>query len=133
MRSIKRLGGMSMLLEVVARARRRLWWNAVAFQLAIAVIVAFGVLALLLLLGTDLLGWRWVILLPAASLSIGTWIARHRLPGAYPTAQLVDSRLHLSDALSTALFFSRPHPARPDRWCAASLSGLPRGYRRRRR
>ena len=102
-----------MLLEVVARARRRLWWNAVAFQLAIAVIVAFGVLALLLLLGTDLLGWRWVILPPAVSLSIGTWVARHRLPGAYPTAQLLDSRLHLSDALSTALFFSRPHPARP--------------------
>ena len=102
-----------MLLEVVARARRRLLWNALAFQLAVAVIVAFGVLALLLLLGTDLLGWRWVILLPAASLSVGTWIARRRLPGPYPTAQLVDSRLHLSDALSTALFFSRPHPARP--------------------
>ncbi len=101
-----------MLLEVVARAQRRLLWNALAFQSAVAVIVAFGVLALLLLLGTDLLGWRWVIILPAVSLSAGTWIAHLRLPGAYPTAQLVDCRLNLSDALSTALFFARPHPTR---------------------
>ena len=101
-----------MLLEVVARARRRLLWNALAFQLAVAVIAAFGVLALLLLVGTDLLGWRWVIILPAVSLSVGTWIAHRRLPGAYPTAQLVDYRLNLSDALSTALFFTRPHPTR---------------------
>lgn len=102
-----------MLLEVVARARQRLLWNALAFQFAVAVIVAFAVLALLLLLGTDLLGWRWLIILPAVSLSVGTWIAHRRLPGAYPTAQLVDYRLNLSDALSTALFFARPHPTRP--------------------
>jgi hypothetical protein len=101
-----------MLLEVVARARRRLLWNALAFQLAVAVIAAFGVLALLLFMGTDLLGWRWVIILPAVSLSVGMWISHRRLPGAYPTAQLVDCRLNLSDALSTALFFARPHSPR---------------------
>ena len=28
------------------------------------------------------------------------------MPESYPTAQLVDSRLQLSDALSTALYFS---------------------------
>jgi hypothetical protein len=54
-----------MLLEVVARARRRLLWNVLAFQLAVAVIAAFVVLALLLFVGTDLLGWQWVIILPA--------------------------------------------------------------------
>ena len=101
-----------MLLEVVARARRRLLWNALAFQLAVAVIAAFVVLALLLFVGTDLLGWRWVIILPAVSLCAGMWISHRRLPGAYPTAQLVDCRLNLSDALSTALFFARPHPPR---------------------
>ena len=101
-----------MLLEVVARARRRLLWNALAFQLAVAVIAAFVVLALLLFVGTDLLGWRWVIILPAVLLSAGMWISHRRLPGPYPTAQLVDCRLNLSDALSTALFFARPHYAR---------------------
>src|SRR5260370_4842125 len=99
-----------MRLEVVARARRRLLWNALAFQLAVAVIAAFVVLALLLFVGTDLLGWRWVIILPAVSLSAGIWVSHRRLPGAYSTAQLVDRRLNLSDALSTALFFARPHP-----------------------
>jgi hypothetical protein len=101
-----------MLLEVVARARRRLLWNALAFQLAVAVIAAFVVLALLLFMGTDLFGWHWVIILPAVSLSAGMWISHRRLPGAYPTAQLVDCRLNLSDALSTALFFACPHPPR---------------------
>ena len=101
-----------MLLEVVTRARRRLLWNALAFQLAVAVISAFGALAFLLLVGTDLLGWRWVIILPAVTLSAGMWISHRRLPGAYPTAQLVDCRLNLSDALSTALFFTHPHPTR---------------------
>lgn len=101
-----------MLLEVVARARRRLLWNALAFQLAVAVIAAFVVLALLLFVGTDALGWGWVIILPAVSLCAGVWISHRRLPGAYPTAQLVDCRLRLSDALSTALFFTRPHPPR---------------------
>jgi hypothetical protein len=102
-----------MLLEVVARARRRLLWNALAFQLAVAVIAASVVLALLLFVGTDLFGWRWVIILPAVSLCAGMWISHRRLPAAYPTAQLVDGRLKLSDALSTALFFARPHPPRP--------------------
>ncbi len=101
-----------MLLEVVERARRRLLWNALAFQLAFAVIAAFVVLALLLFVGTDQFGWRWVIILPAVSLCAGMWIAHRRLPGAYPTAQLLDCRLKLSDALSTALFFARPHPPR---------------------
>jgi hypothetical protein len=101
-----------MLLEVVARARRRLLWNALAFQLAVAVIAAFAVLALLLFIGTDALGWAWVMILPAVSLCAGMWISHRRLPGAYTAAQLVDRRLNLSDALSTALFFARPHPPR---------------------
>src|SRR5260370_15597105 len=102
-----------MLSEVIARARRRLLWNALAFQFAIAVIVAFGVLALLLFLGTDIVDTRCLIVLPAASLAAGIWIAYRRLPGTYPTAQLVDRRLMLTDALSTALFFTRSHPNRP--------------------
>ena len=101
-----------MLSEVIALARRRLLWNALAFQFAVAVIVALAVLALLLFLGTDIVDTRWLIVLPVASLAAGTWIAHRRLPGSYPTAQLVDRRLMLTDALSTALFFARPHPNR---------------------
>ncbi len=101
-----------MLSEVIALARRRLLWNALAFQFAVAVIVALAVLALLLFLGTDIVDPRWLVISPVASLAAGTWIARRRLPGAYPTAQIVDRRLMLTDALSTALFFAGPHSNR---------------------
>ncbi len=101
-----------MLSEVIALARRRLLWNALAFQFAVAVIVALAVLALLLFLGTDIVDPRWLVALPVASLVAGAWIARRRLPGAYPTAQFLDSRLMLTDALSTALFFAHPHSPR---------------------
>jgi hypothetical protein len=98
-----------MLSKVIALARRRLLWNALAFQFAVAVIVALAVLALLLFLGTDIVDPRWLVLSPLASLAAGTWLARRRLPGPYPTAQILDRRLRLTDALSTALFFARPH------------------------
>ena len=97
-----------MLSEVIARARRRLLWNALAFHFAIAVTVALIVLSLLLFLGTDILDWRWLIVVPAAPLAAGAWIACRRLPASYPTAQLVDRRLKLCDSLSTALFFAAP-------------------------
>jgi hypothetical protein len=101
-----------MLLEVITRARRRLLWNALAFHFAIAVTVALAVLSLLLFLGTDILDWRWLIIVPTAPLAAGAWLAHRRLPAAYPTAQLVDRRLQLADSLSTALFFAVPHPTR---------------------
>ena len=101
-----------MLSEVIARARRRLLWNALAFHFAIAVTVALAVLSLLLFLGTDILDWRWLIIVPATPLAAGAWIAFRRLPASYPTAQLVDRRLKLADSLSTALFFAVPNPSR---------------------
>jgi hypothetical protein len=101
-----------MLLEVIARARRRLLWNSLAFHFAVALNVALGVLALLLYLGVDLLDWRWLVALPSLSLAAGIAIARHRLPKHYPTAQLVDLRLELADTLSTALYFTHLQPTR---------------------
>ena len=100
-----------MLSEVITRARRRLLWNALAFHFAIAVTVALAVLSLLLLLGTDILDWRWLIFVPAAPLATGIFVALRRLPRPYPTAQLLDRRLKLADSLSTALFFAGPHQA----------------------
>src|ERR1700686_5186874 len=108
--SINPVGGRNMLLEVISRARSRLLWNALAFHFAVAVNVALGVLALLLFLGVDLLDWRWLVVLPSVSLAAGVVIARRRLLAPYPTAQLVDRRLKLADALSTALFFGGIHP-----------------------
>src|SRR4051812_31251814 len=112
MRSIQPVGwATNMLSEVITRARRRLLWNALAFHFAIAVTVALAVLSLLLFLGTDILDWRWLVIVPAVPLAAGTYIALRRLPASYPTAQLVDRRLKLADTLSTALFFTEPHHA----------------------
>jgi hypothetical protein len=96
-----------MMLEVIARARRRLLWNAIAVKSAHAISVGMGLLVLLLLLGTDILSWHWLVILPAITLAFGACIARRRLPGTYAAAQLVDRRLKLADHLSTALFFSQ--------------------------
>jgi hypothetical protein len=94
------------IADVVRRARRRLVWIEIAAQGGFTVCVALGAIVLLLLLGAQILDWRWLIALPAAALAAGALSILRRMPESYPTAQLVDSRLQLSDALSTALYFS---------------------------
>jgi hypothetical protein len=91
--------------EVARRARRRLLWNETLAQGTCAVSVGLGAVVLLLLLGTQILDWRWLVLLPLATLALGTWRTARRLPSAYATLQIVDRRLQLADHLSTALYF----------------------------
>lgn len=105
-----------MLVQLISRARYRLLFNAMAAEGVRAATVALALLIALLLLGTDILNWRWLIALPAAALATGAYLAIRRLPGPYLTAQIVDARLRLADALSTALFFSGPERGR--RWDA---------------
>uniref|UniRef100_Q021M4 Uncharacterized protein n=1 Tax=Solibacter usitatus (strain Ellin6076) TaxID=234267 RepID=Q021M4_SOLUE len=101
-----------MLVQVIAHARRRLWWNALLFQLTVAATVGLLVLVLMLLLGTDVIAARWPVLLPLTCLAAGIWLAWRRLPAFSPTAEFLDRRLKLPDTLATALFFSSPHPER---------------------
>jgi hypothetical protein len=104
-----------MLFQLISRARRRLLCNAIAAEAARAAAVTAALLTLLLLLGTDILGWHWLIAVPAATLAAGLSLAIRRVPGFYLTAQIVDVRLRLADTLSTALFYSDPEAARrPD-------------------
>jgi hypothetical protein len=101
-----------MLFQVIAHARRRLWWNALLLQLTVAATVGLFVLVLMLLLGTDVIAGRWPVILPMTCLAAGAWMAWRRLPALSPTAELLDRRLRLPDTLATALFFSQPHPER---------------------
>ncbi len=101
-----------MLVQVIAHARRRLWWNALLYQLTVAATVGLFVLVLMLLLGTDVIAGRWPVILPSTCLAAGIWMAWRRLPAFSPTAELLDRRLRLPDTLATALFFSTPHPER---------------------
>ena len=94
------------MVDVISRVRRRMWWNQLAAQAAHAVSFAMGLLVLLLVTGTEILGWRWVIILPVIMFVAGIWVAGRKLPKLYAVAQLVDARLKLADTLSTAFFFS---------------------------
>jgi hypothetical protein len=76
-------------------------------QSALALTIGMGGAILLLLAGTQILNWYWVVLLAVASLGIGLYRLRKTIPSTYRLAQRIDRRLSLADALSTASHFSR--------------------------
>jgi len=94
------------LNALVDRVRRRLIGNELLAQGVNAANAALSVLILLLLLGTQVLDWYWIVLVPAACAALGLYLVRRRTPGRYTVAQIVDGRMGLDDALSTAVYFS---------------------------
>jgi hypothetical protein len=76
-------------------------------QSALALTIGMGGAILLLLAGTQILNWYWVVLLAVASLGIGLYRLRKTIPSTYRLAQRIDRRLNLADALSTASHFFR--------------------------
>ncbi len=101
------------VLTLVRRARRRLFCNELLSQGANAFSAALVTFILLLLLGTQILDWRWVVAIPVTAAGVGLWLVLRRMPSAYRVAQIVDRRMHLADTLSTALFFAQDEPRRP--------------------
>jgi len=95
-------GALEVLLN---RARRRVLTNVVIDQASVAFCVAAGAATLLLILGTQILNWYWPVLLAVVAGGIGLWRARKGMPSIYRIAQMVDARLGLHDALSTAYHF----------------------------
>jgi hypothetical protein len=87
---------------------RSAWWRSVfvrAFeQLAFALAVVFGGGILMLLLGTQILNWYWLMLLAVTAFAVSVTRMRSCMLTRYRVAQLVDRRLELRDSLSTALF-----------------------------
>jgi hypothetical protein len=96
----------SSLAELLAKARQRALAHLLLHQLVLTAAIVLGGAALILLTGTQAVSWLWLILLGAASLALGLFLSRKRLPSAYQAAQWIDARLHLADSLSTAAFFS---------------------------
>jgi hypothetical protein len=97
-----------MVFETVRRARRRILANEAMRHAAYSVSAALASLILLLLVGTQILGWVWLLLLPALVLAAGAYATWRGAPSSYQVAQRVDHSLQLADTLSTALFFSAP-------------------------
>lgn len=114
--------------EVIRRARRRCLRNLVVGQAVYAACVAMGGLVLLLLLGTQILDWPWLLALSGASFGLGCHSIARRLPSPYLAAQVVDRSLVLDDSLSTAFFYSRMANGRrgSEDMCAAQLAAAER-------
>jgi hypothetical protein len=93
------------VLTLIHRARRRWLNNELLSQGANAFSAALIAFILLLLLGTEVLNWEWLLAIPLAAALFGIYLARRRTPESYRIAQLVDQRLSLADTLSTAWFF----------------------------
>jgi hypothetical protein len=98
----------SLVQILVAKARRRCITHLVLDQSAFALTIGMGGAILLLLVGTAILNWYWIVLLTLASLGAGLYRFRKSIPSFYTLAQRIDRRLNLADALSTAIFFSSP-------------------------
>lgn len=97
---------------LIRRARRRYLWNLAVIQATHAACIAMGGLILLLVLGTQILDWPWLVGLFGVSFGLGFWWTFRRFPSSYGVAQQVDRNLGLHDSLSTALFFSAAPAAR---------------------
>ena len=74
--------------------------------MATALALSGGIL--LLLVGTQILNWYWLVLLFAGSLAVSAYRLRKSIFSGYEIAQEVDRRLEFKDALSTAYYFADP-------------------------
>ena len=90
---------------------------------AIAAAVVLAALVLMLLVGTQVLDWKWLLLLGAVGLGIAGYQVRQRLLGHYRVAQILDRRLQLADALSTAWFLRTLPGSHPDAISEYQLKG----------
>lgn len=84
------------------------------FVVALAAVFAGAIL--LLLVGTQILDWYWLALLFAGAFGYGVWTVLKKAPTRYQIAQLIDARLHLYDAISTAFHF-----ATTDKWVSPEV------------
>lgn len=83
-------------------------------QLAFALLLTCAGAILMLLAGTQILDWYWLVLLAAIGLGVSAWRIRQRLLQRYEVARLIDHRLQLQDSLSTA-WFLLSEPSNSDR------------------
>ena len=92
-------------VERVVRSawRRRLLVDALE-QLAFALAITFAGAILMLLLGTQILDWYWLVFLALLGAAVGAARIWKRMAGRYEVAQALDTRLQLQDSLSTAWF-----------------------------
>jgi hypothetical protein len=107
------LDATSTLRELLNRARRREVSQLALDVTALATGVLMAGAIVLLLAGTEILNWYWLVLLFGASSAVGAYRLRKTISSRYSLAQRIDRRMQLADELSTAFYFEE-NP-RPDR------------------
>ena len=101
------------MLTLIRKARRRLLYNELLSEGVTALCAALAAFILLLILGTEILNWYWVVFVPVATFAVAAYRIRKRAPPLYVSAQIVDRRMELADSLSTAVYFSEDHAYKP--------------------
>ena len=101
----------SALTDLIRKGRRRQIRNLLVQQASFSAALALGGAILLLILGTEILNWYWLVLLFTVSLGAGVYRGRNKILSSYRVAQSMDARLGFQDALSTAHYFGE-HPNR---------------------
>lgn len=99
------------ITALLVRSRRRFVWNEIFSQGVLAACIVSAGAILILILGTQLLDWYWLVLLLAGGIGTGVYRTIMRVPSSYRLAQIVDRRLSLKDSLSTAIFFDEERKA----------------------
>jgi hypothetical protein len=101
---VKRIAGFD---DLIGRARRRYVANLYLKQGVNAACAAMGGVILLLILGVQVMDWRWLAGLAAAGIAAGFGAVKRQAPSRYAISQVIDRNLSLHDSLSTAFFYNR--------------------------
>lgn len=97
----------SQVENIVQRGWRRRLLVLAVDQSAVALAFVFGGLALLILLGTQILNWPWLLGIFFVGVGLSVFRLRRQMTDAYVVAQMMDRQLAMHDALSTAWFIRR--------------------------
>lgn len=115
------------IAAVIHKARRRFVRNEAAAQAVISGCLVLAGVILILLLGTQLLQWAWLLPLALGGALFAGYRTVRRTPSRYSVAQWVDRRLDLQDSLSTALFFLDPGDRHGDGQTRAAQRAMAEG------
>ncbi len=95
----------SSLIRILTQARKRSVLHVLLDYLGLTATIVLGGVFVILLAGSAVLSWLWLLVLAAGSLAAGLYLARKRFPSIYAVAQRIDERMKLADTLSTAAYF----------------------------